>query len=71
MQKFASWLIGLSLGAAVGAVLVLLFAPASGDEIIAALKKSWAATLDDARRANAARRTELEAELARKQKKAN
>lgn len=71
MRKLASWLLGAGLGAAVGIALVLLFAPASGQEVIALLKRSWDATLTDARAANRQRRAELEAELARRQKKAN
>lgn len=69
MRKLTSGLLGIGLGAAVGAALVLLFAPASGQEVVALLKRSWDATLADARTANAARRAELEAELARRQKK--
>lgn len=69
MGKLLSWMLGLGLGAAVGALLVLLFAPASGQEIMALLGRSWQATLDEARKANAERRAELEAELARIQKR--
>lgn len=69
MQKLLSWMLGLGLGAAVGAILVLLFAPASGQEIMALLRESYQATLKEARKANAERRAELEAELARMQGK--
>ena len=65
MWKLASWLIGFSLGAAVGAVLVMLFAPVSGDEMVTRLKQGWEDTLLEARQANVERRAELEAELAR------
>jgi gas vesicle protein len=67
MQKLLSWLLGIGLGALMGALLVIFFAPASGPEITRHLKHSWTATLDDARRASAERRAELEAELARRQ----
>jgi gas vesicle protein len=69
MSKLLSWMLGLGLGAAVGALLVLLFAPASGQEIMTSLRQSWQATLDEARKANAERQAELEAELARLQKR--
>jgi hypothetical protein len=46
-----------------------LFAPASGQEIMTSLRQSWQATLDEARKANAERQAELEAELARLQKR--
>jgi hypothetical protein len=47
----------------------MLFAPASGQEIMAQLKRGWQATLTEARNANAERRAELEADLARRQGK--
>ena len=62
-------MLGIGLGAAVGMLLVMLFAPASGQEIINHLKRGWNATLEDARQANAQRRAELEADLARRQKR--
>ncbi len=65
MRKLLSWLLGLGLGATAGALLVLLFAPASGQEIITHLRQSWQEVLAEARLANAQRRAELEAELAR------
>lgn len=69
MTKLLSWMLGIGLGAAAGALLVLLFAPASGDEIILSIKRSWQETLAEARKANAERRAELVAELARRQGK--
>ncbi|MAS32423.1 MAG: hypothetical protein CL610_00365 [Anaerolineaceae bacterium] len=69
MRKLLSWLLGIGLGATVGAVLVMLFAPASGQEIVASLKLGWAQTLAEARKANAHRRAELEAELAQMRQK--
>lgn len=69
MRKLLSWMLGLGLGTAAGALLVMLFAPASGQEIIASLQQGWADTLNEARKANAMRRAELEAELAQLQKK--
>jgi gas vesicle protein len=69
MNKLLSWMLGIGLGALVGALLVMLFAPASGQEIVAQLRRGWQATLAEARKANAERRAELEAELARRQGK--
>ncbi len=69
MRKLLSWMLGLGLGAAAGALLVMLFAPASGQEIMASLQRGWAESLNEARRANSKRRAELEAELAGIQKK--
>jgi gas vesicle protein len=63
MRKLLSWMLGLGLGAAVGAMVVMLFAPASGQDIILSLRRGWAETLHEARKANAERRMELEAEL--------
>ncbi len=65
MWKLVSWLIGFSLGAAVGALLVILFAPVSGDQMVTRLKQGWQDTLTEAQQANIQRRAELEAELAR------
>jgi gas vesicle protein len=69
MRKLVSGLLGLGLGAAAGALLVLLFAPASGQEIVALLQRSWAETMTAARQASARRRAELEAELAQLKQK--
>ncbi|MBZ0299132.1 MAG: YtxH domain-containing protein [Anaerolineae bacterium] len=69
MRRLSSWLIGLGFGAAVGAALVLLFAPASGQQISAAIRQGWADTLAAARQANAQRQAELEAELTRMQQR--
>lgn len=69
MRKLLSWMLGLGLGAAAGALLVMLFAPASGQEIMASLQRGWAESVNEARRANARRRAELETQLAAIQKK--
>ena len=69
MRKLLSWMLGLGLGAAAGALLVMLFAPASGQEIMASLQRGWAESLNEARRANGKRRAELEAQLAEIHKK--
>lgn len=67
MQKLTSLLLGFGLGALIGAALVMLFVPSSGDQIIAELKRGWNETLDEARKASQQRRRELEAQLAARQ----
>ncbi len=63
MNKLISLAIGFGIGAAIGAALVLLFGPASGDKLILSLKGGYAETMDEARTAAEFRRKELEAEL--------
>ena len=63
MNKLISIALGLGIGAALGAALVLLFAPVSGDTLVKNLKAGYAETLDEARDAAEARRKELEEEL--------
>ncbi len=69
MRTLLSWMIGLTLGAALGATLVLFFAPTSGEQLVNKLKAGWEETMAEARRASEQRRRELEAELAQMQKK--
>ncbi len=69
MNKMLSWLLGIGLGSLAGALLVMFFAPASGQEMLARLQQGWSATLSAAREANHARQLELEADLARRQRK--
>ncbi|NWF67721.1 MAG: YtxH domain-containing protein [Chloroflexi bacterium] len=64
MRTLISWLLGFSLGAALGAALVMLFAPLSGQELKDALKQHYADALEAGRQASAARRAEMEAQLA-------
>jgi gas vesicle protein len=69
MRKLLSMLLGLLIGVSLGAALVLLFAPTSGDQLLARVRHGWEETLAEAQRASAERRAELEAELARKQRR--
>lgn len=69
MRTLLSWIIGFTLGAALGATLVMLFAPTSGEQLVGRLKSGWEETMAEARRASEQRRQELEAELAQLQKK--
>lgn len=64
MRNIIRLLLGFMLGAAVGATLVALFSPVSGQEITANLKRGWAETMEAARQASEQRRAELEAQLA-------
>lgn len=66
MRKILSLMLGLGLGAGVGVLVVTLFAPTSGEQLVANLKAGWQETMAAARLASAERRTELEAELAAK-----
>jgi gas vesicle protein len=66
MRKIVSLMLGLGLGAAVGVLLVMLFAPTSGEQLVANLRAGWEETMAAARIAAAERRKELEAELAAK-----
>jgi gas vesicle protein len=69
MNKTLSWLLGIGLGSLAGALLVMFFAPVSGQQVMAQLKRGWAGSLEAARKANSARQAELEADLARRQGK--
>ncbi|MBI1257905.1 MAG: hypothetical protein GC204_10575 [Chloroflexi bacterium] len=63
MNKLISLAAGLGIGALLGAALVLLFAPVSGDTLVKNLKAGYAETLEEARDAAEARRKQLEGEL--------
>jgi hypothetical protein len=66
MRKLLSLALGLAVGAAVAGTLVVLFTPASGDDVKHNLKRGWDETMDEAHRASEERRLQLESELARK-----
>ncbi|HEX2906711.1 MAG TPA: YtxH domain-containing protein [Phototrophicaceae bacterium] len=66
MNKLLSLALGFGIGAALGAALVVLVAPMSGEELVARLKQGWEETKIEARKASEIRRAELEAELAQK-----
>lgn len=69
MNKVISWVIGLTIGGTVGALVVMLLVPISGDEIVRRLKAGYQETMREARLASAKRQAELEAELAQMQKR--
>jgi len=60
MLRIASWLLGFSLGAALGAVLIALFMPVSVED----LRRGYHEALAESRKAAQRKRAELEAELA-------
>ena len=69
MRKLLSLTIGFGFGAAIGVMLVMLFAPTSGAQLAENLKRGFQESLESARQASEQRRAELEAELAEMQKR--
>ncbi len=63
MNKVFSFTAGAICGALVGGVLVLLFTPASGEDLLKAANDRWQAALNEGRRAMEDRRNELETEF--------
>ncbi len=66
MRKLLSLLLGLGIGAAVGALVIMLLPPAE-EPFVARLKRGWAETMEEARQASARKRAALEAQLAQMQ----
>ena len=66
MNRLVNWLIGFSIGAAVAAVVVMLFVPITGADIRNRLRAGYQETMAAARLASEQRRHELEADLAQK-----
>lgn len=60
MSKFFSFMTGTVCGALVGAVVVLLVTPASGEELIAGVEERWRLARSEANKAMEERRAELE-----------
>ena len=69
MRKIISMTLGFGLGTAIGAAMVMLFSPTSGEQLVENIKRGYAETMAEARKASALRRAELETELARMQAK--
>ncbi len=69
MRKLLSLIVGFTLGATIGATLVMLFTPASGTQLTQRLKQSYQEALAASRQAAALRRAQLEAELAAMQQR--
>ncbi|MDD5467930.1 MAG: YtxH domain-containing protein [Anaerolineales bacterium] len=64
MQRIISFLSGLAMGALVGATLALLLAPSSGEQMRTQIRERSKQLSDEVRQAAAARRAELEQQLA-------
>lgn len=60
MNRVFSFMAGAISGALVGSVLVVLFTPASGDELKQGALDHWNHTLEEARNARDQKRIELE-----------
>lgn len=69
MRKLVSLTLGFGLGAAIGVTMVMLFAPTSGEQLVENIKRGYAETMAEARKASAIRRAELESQLAQMRKK--
>lgn len=63
MRKFFSLLVGLSIGAAIGALLATFFSPVSSEEFQTNLHSHYQRALKAGREASSKRRAELEEEL--------
>ncbi|PJF26204.1 MAG: hypothetical protein CUN53_08885 [Phototrophicales bacterium] len=66
-NRSKNWLIGAGIGAIIGIIGVLWFAPLTGRRLRAAIRQHYADALEQARQAGEQRRAELEAELERAQ----
>ncbi len=63
MQKNISFLIGVLSGAVVGAVIAILLAPQSGQDLQGQMRARVQELIEEGRRAAASRRAELESQL--------
>ncbi len=63
MRKIFAFLIGVLLGSLVGSTIVLLLAPASGEQLRAQLRQRAQAVAAEVRKATEQRRIELEQRL--------
>jgi len=69
MYKLLSLVLGFTVGALIGGMLVIVFSPVSGQKVVDALKEGYAETLDEARLASEERKRELETEFKRMRSK--
>jgi len=63
MRKITSFLVGLLAGAVVGAAAAILLAPYSGPELQERVRTRVQGLIEEGKRAAAARRAEMEAQL--------
>ena len=64
MRKFLSFLVGAILGGLVGAIAAILLAPVSGSDLRGQVRERAMKIQDEVKAAAAARRAELEEQLA-------
>lgn len=64
MERLKKFLIGLGIGLSIGIALIAFFSPVSGAEFQQNLRAHYQQALEAGRQASAAKRAELEAELA-------
>lgn len=64
MQKLLNFVLGIGAGAATGAAMAVLFAPAAGKDMRQDAREWYQKVLQESARAAEERRAELEAELA-------
>ncbi len=64
MRKTLSFIIGAVYGGVFGAAVVLLLTPLSGQDLRRQARQRYQSLLDEGQRAAAARRSELEGQLA-------
>ncbi|MDZ4769642.1 MAG: hypothetical protein SGJ24_10975 [Chloroflexota bacterium] len=69
MRKIWSLALGLLIGGAIGLMLVMILAPATGAKLRFFIRDSYRDALTEARAAGRAREAELTADLARRQGK--
>jgi gas vesicle protein len=65
MRKVMGFLAGAVCGALVGAIIALLFTPASGTELIRSAEERWELTLEEARKARDEKQREMEQQFNR------
>ena len=63
MRAIKSWLVGLAMGSALGAIIVVLLAPFSDEEARRRMRDGYREALKASREAAQKRRAELEAEF--------
>lgn len=63
MKKLVSFLVGTAVGALIGSILALLFAPSSGTELRAQTSERFGSFISDIRNAANTKRIELQERL--------
>lgn len=63
MNKFFSFTAGAICGVLIGATVIVLFTPVSGEELLTNLKNRWEEALEEGQKAMEARQQELETQF--------